>query len=135
MTAAAITREIADAGVGVGRLIRYDERWPHGFDPTVGGFLRYIQHRDSHEATPRHAKVDSLLKYVAHRDRSSPRGRLFDAQGRLLACEPRLRRVTRTEADGTVTVLTETFDGKRWNGLHYTTEFKKNAREKAKGKK
>jgi hypothetical protein len=41
MTAtAALTREIADAGVGVGRLIRYDPRWPDGFDPTATGFLR-----------------------------------------------------------------------------------------------
>jgi hypothetical protein len=38
--AAALTREIADAGVGVGRLIRYDPRWPDGFDPTASGFLR-----------------------------------------------------------------------------------------------
>lgn len=42
-------------------------------------------------------------------------GLLFDAQGRLLACEPKLRRVTRTEADGKVTVLTDRFEGKRYN--------------------
>ena len=40
MSAAAITREIAEAGVGVGRLIRYDPRWPDGFNPTTSGFLR-----------------------------------------------------------------------------------------------
>jgi hypothetical protein len=40
LSAPAITREIADAGVGVGRLIRYDPRWPDGFNPTAGGFLR-----------------------------------------------------------------------------------------------
>ena len=40
MSAGALTREIADAGVGVGRLIRYDPRWPEGFTPTTGGFLR-----------------------------------------------------------------------------------------------
>lgn len=42
-------------------------------------------------------------------------GLLFDAQGRLLACEPNQRRVTRTEADGKVTVLADRFDGKRFN--------------------
>jgi hypothetical protein len=40
MSAPALPREIADAGVGVGRLIRYDPRWPDGFNPTTGGFLR-----------------------------------------------------------------------------------------------
>jgi hypothetical protein len=40
VSATALTREIADAGVGVGRLLRYDPRWPYGFDPTVRGFLR-----------------------------------------------------------------------------------------------
>jgi hypothetical protein len=36
----AITREIAEAGVGVGRLIRYDPRWPDGFNPSAAGFVR-----------------------------------------------------------------------------------------------
>src|SRR5439155_23106322 len=35
--------------------------------------------------------------------------------GRFLACVPVLRRVTRTELDGTVTVLTERYQGKRYN--------------------
>jgi len=38
--AAAFTREVAQAGVGVGRLISYDPRWPEGFDPSFDGFLR-----------------------------------------------------------------------------------------------
>jgi gluconolactonase len=42
-------------------------------------------------------------------------GLLFDAKGRLVACEPKLRRITRTEADGKITVLTERYDGKRYN--------------------
>jgi hypothetical protein len=40
VSAGALTREIADAGVGVARLIRYDPRWPEAFDPTASGFLR-----------------------------------------------------------------------------------------------
>ena len=36
-------------------------------------------------------------------------------QGRLLACEHLTRRVTRTEYDGTITVLADSFDGKRLN--------------------
>jgi gluconolactonase len=42
-------------------------------------------------------------------------GLLFDARGRLLACEPEQRRITRTEPDGAVTVLTERYEGKRYN--------------------
>jgi gluconolactonase len=42
-------------------------------------------------------------------------GLLFDAKGRLLACEPKLRRVTRTEPDGTLTVLTDRYEGKGYN--------------------
>lgn len=38
-----------------------------------------------------------------------------DRQGRLVTCESGSRRVTRTELDGTITVLAERFDGKRLN--------------------
>jgi gluconolactonase len=38
-----------------------------------------------------------------------------DRQGRLLACEHLTRRITRTEYDGRITVLADTFDGKRLN--------------------
>lgn len=42
-------------------------------------------------------------------------GLLFDPQGRLVACEPGNRRVTRTEVDGTVTILADRFEGKRFH--------------------
>src|ERR687898_834256 len=38
-----------------------------------------------------------------------------DRQGRLLACEHLTRSVTRTEYDGSITVLAHSFDGKRLN--------------------
>ena len=38
-----------------------------------------------------------------------------DRQGRLIACEHLARRVTRTEYDGSITVLVDGFDGKRLN--------------------
>jgi len=38
-----------------------------------------------------------------------------DAQGRLLACEHGTRRVTRTEYDGSITVLADRYQGKRLN--------------------
>lgn len=46
-------------------------------------------------------------------------GLAFDSKGRLHACEGHReggnRRVTRTELDGTITVLSDRFDGKRYN--------------------
>jgi len=42
-------------------------------------------------------------------------GLAMDREGRLLVCEHGTARVTRTEADGSITVLAERFDGKRLN--------------------
>ncbi len=44
-----------------------------------------------------------------------PNGLLFDPEGRLIVCESRSRRITRTEADGTVTVLADSYEGHRFN--------------------
>jgi gluconolactonase len=42
-------------------------------------------------------------------------GNTRDRQGRLVTCEHGSRRVTRTEYDGSITVLMDSFDGKRLN--------------------
>lgn len=42
-------------------------------------------------------------------------GHTRDRQGRLISCEHGLRRVTRTELDGNVTVIADSFDGKPLN--------------------
>jgi hypothetical protein len=50
----------------------------------VGGFLRYVQHRDLHpdSGNERPApEVAGLLKYVAYRDRASSRAELFGPAG------------------------------------------------------
>jgi gluconolactonase len=54
-------------------------------------------------------------KVSIYRKDAGTNGLLFDRQGRLLACEPNLRRVTRTELDGKITLLAERFGGKRYN--------------------
>jgi gluconolactonase len=46
---------------------------------------------------------------------SGSNGLLFDQQGRLLACESAQRRITRSELDGTIKVLTDRYNGKRYN--------------------
>ena len=42
-------------------------------------------------------------------------GLLFDFEGRLIVCEARNRRVTRTEPDSTITVLADNYQGKPFN--------------------
>jgi gluconolactonase len=42
-------------------------------------------------------------------------GNTVDRQGRLVTCEHLTRRVTRTEHDGSVTVIADRFEGKRFN--------------------
>jgi gluconolactonase len=49
------------------------------------------------------------------RENAGSNGLMFDRQGRLVICEPVRRRVTRIEADGSTTVLAETFGGKKFN--------------------
>ena len=55
-------------------------------------------------------------KFTTFRETSNnSNGLTFDKQGRLIACEHGARRVTRTEADGTLTVLAARHEGKRLN--------------------
>jgi hypothetical protein len=55
----------------------------------VGGFLRYVQHRDLHpeQATSARPEVAGLLKYVAYRDRASARAELFGPEGTMSSAE------------------------------------------------
>ena len=48
-------------------------------------------------------------------DSNNSNGNTRDHQGRLISCEHLTRRVTRTEHDGSITVLADSFDGKRLN--------------------
>ena len=60
-------------------------------------------------------QLDRSGKSRIYRKGAGTNGLLFDSRGRLLACEPDRRRITRTEADGKLTVLTERYGGKRYN--------------------
>src|ERR1700689_1677375 len=55
---------------------------------------------------------------VFRADSNFSNGNTRDRQGRLITCEHRGRRVTRTEYDGTITVLAERYEGKRLNSPH-----------------
>jgi gluconolactonase len=52
---------------------------------------------------------------VYRRPSNNANGNTRDRQGRLITCEHDSRRVTRTEYDGTITVLIDRFDGKPLN--------------------
>ena len=52
-----------------------------GLGKSVGGFLRYIQHRDHVQRGEEGKGVAGLVRYVAYRDQASPEGRLFSRQG------------------------------------------------------
>jgi gluconolactonase len=53
-------------------------------------------------------------KVTVVRKGAGTNGLLWDAQGRLIACESDARRMTRTDVDGKITVLAEMFEGKRF---------------------
>lgn len=50
-----------------------------------------------------------------YREKAGTNGLLFDRDGRLVCCEPEQRRVTRIDRGGKLTVLTDRFEGKRYN--------------------
>lgn len=60
-------------------------------------------------------RLDTAGKSSVHRKDAGTNGLLFDRDGSLLACEPEKRRVTRTTPDGKLTVLTDSFGGKKYN--------------------
>lgn len=60
-------------------------------------------------------RIDSKGKRLYKEPTGFANGNTFDAQGRLLSCESRGRRVVREEKNGTLTVLAEKYEGKRLN--------------------
>jgi gluconolactonase len=49
------------------------------------------------------------------KESNNTNGNTRDRDGRLISCEHSARRVTRTEKDGSITVLAEKYDGKKFN--------------------
>ncbi|NKB51078.1 MAG: SMP-30/gluconolactonase/LRE family protein [Rhizobiaceae bacterium] len=59
--------------------------------------------------------MDGVGSRIYREDSNNSNGNTRDHQGRLITCEHRSRRVTRTEHDGSITVLADSYDGKRLN--------------------
>ena len=71
--------------------VKFTPAGPAGkVEKAVGGFLRYVQHRDVHptqaDGRPR-PQVSGLLKYVAYRDQPNTRAELFGPEGPLNSAE------------------------------------------------
>jgi gluconolactonase len=94
-----------------------------GFEFTEGpvfsrlGFLRFSDlpsERILEYSTGRRSSNPGSGKLSVFREKSNrANGLTFDHQGRMLACETGPGRVTRTEKDGSITVLADRFKGKR----------------------
>jgi gluconolactonase len=88
-------------------------RWAEG--PVWFGDGRYLLWSDiPNNRIMRWNEVDGAVSiYRAGANNSN--GNTRDRQGRLITCEHDARRVTRTEYDGTITVLMDSYQGKRLN--------------------
>ena len=66
-------------------IVRVKFTLAHGHvGQAVGGFLRYVQHRDLHPESRVDPDISGLVKYVAYRDQAASRAELFgshDAHG------------------------------------------------------
>jgi gluconolactonase len=89
-----------------------------GFDFTEGplwhphdGFLLFSDMPGN--IIRRYTEAEGITPFRSPSDMAN--GLTYDRQGRLLACEHATSRVTRTEPDGTLTVLASHYDGKALN--------------------
>ena len=64
---------------------------------------------------PMSEKEAEFAKAVFRKPSGKSNGLTLDEQGRLIACEHWNRRVTRTEKDGSVTVVADAYEGKKFN--------------------
>ena len=60
-------------------------------------------------------RLDLDGKSSIWRKNAGTNGLLFDAKGNLVSCDSAARRVSRTDPEGNVAILTEKYDGKRYN--------------------
>jgi gluconolactonase len=88
-------------------------RWAEG--PAYFGGGRYLVFSDiPNNRMMRYDEADGRMS-VFRQPSNNSNGNTRDREGRLVTCEHLTRRVTRTEHDGTITVLADRFEGKRLN--------------------
>ena len=88
-------------------------RWSEG--PAWFAAGRYLVWSDiPNNRMLRYDEADGNVSVFRHPSHNS-NGHTVDREGRLVSCEHGARRVTRTELDGSVTVIADRFEGKRFN--------------------
>src|ERR1051325_10668605 len=88
-------------------------RWSEG--PVYFGDARCVLWSDIPNNRIMRWDEDTGATSVYRQPSNNANGNTRDRQGRLVTCEHDARRVTRTEHDGTITVLMDKFDGKPLN--------------------
>lgn len=88
-------------------------RWAEG--PVYFGDGRYLLWSDIPNDRILKWEEETGVVSVFRRTSWNANGNTRDRQGRLITCEHRGRRVTRTEYDGGITVLADSYNGKRLN--------------------
>ena len=88
-------------------------RWSEG--PVWFGDGRYVLWSDLPNERIMKWDESSQSASVYRNNSNISNGNTRDRQGRLISCEHAARRVTRTEYDGTITVIADTYQGKRLN--------------------
>jgi gluconolactonase len=95
-------------------------RWTEG--PAYFPAGRYLIFSDiPNDRTLRWDETTGAVGVFSHAS-GYPNGHTVDRQGRLISCEQGNRRVTRTEHDGSVTVLADRYDGRRLNSPNDVVE-------------
>ncbi len=88
-------------------------RWSEG--PAWFGGGRYLVWSDiPNNRMMRYDETDGSVSVFRNPSNNS-NGNSVDGQGRLVSCEHLLRRVTRTEHNGSITVIADRHEGKRFN--------------------
>jgi gluconolactonase len=88
-------------------------RWAEG--PAWFAAGRYLVFSDiPNDRMMRFDETDGSMS-VFRQPANNSNGNTVDNEGRLITCEHRTRRVTRTEHDGSVTVIADRWNGKRFN--------------------
>src|SRR5574340_58451 len=88
-------------------------RWSEG--PVWFGDGRFLLWSDVPSSRIMKWEEETGAVSIFRKPSNNSNGNTRDRQGRLVTCEHDARRLTRTEYDGTITVLIDSFDGKRLN--------------------
>lgn len=110
-----IDPEFASCFIGHARVERLwtGARWSEG--PVWNAAGKYLLWSDiPNNRIMRWDETDGSVS-VFRQPSNNSNGHTVDRQGRLISCEHLSRRVTRTELDGTITVIADSYGGKRLN--------------------